>query len=257
VTRALLSSTVSEAEDQTRFTATVDIAARAETQERLEWAAANVGSPAIESVEVEGEAETVRFVFEPVDGTPANRPEHRFEPDVTMRLIGECARSLHDTPVGDCPVGPSMRDRAEAVADRFADDDRPLEPPYHRVTRQRLAQVVLDGLPEDPAEPSVCHGRLDMSQVIICKGRSTVLGPPLGLTVADRHLDVATLVRSLSQAGPGELIAATMESYGWGVLAAPRLDWFDMLTVLESLEDPESPACPDSSESSESAATPE
>ncbi len=226
-----------EDDQRTRFSAVVSLDDLEAVTARVMWAAVHLDCPSIEAIQIgEPAATAARIVFDVVEGTPADRAEHRFEPNATMRLVGEAARHLHNTVIADCPVGASLAARAQAVVAAASPHDPPLAPPYHRVTTEKLAEMVAAGVPDDPDDPVVCHGALDLTSIVIHQGERATLAPPIGLTVGDRHLDLATLVRSLSETSPGEFIPAMLESYGWDAVAAPRMDWFDMLAALETLD---------------------
>ncbi|MBP2473712.1 kanamycin kinase/aminoglycoside 3'-phosphotransferase-2 [Crossiella equi] len=188
---------------------------------RCQWLAAR-GFPAPEVVEHGAEDGMSWLVTRALPGRPATGPWSPAQAVAAADALADLARALHALPVADCPFDrrlavtvPLARAAAEAGAVNLADLDEEREGwPVARLLDE------LDRTLPATEETVVCHGDLCTPNVLLDPDTLAVTGVlDLGrLGVADRHLDLALVSRSLADNGLDA--DRFLASYGY-----PRQDW--------------------------------
>jgi aminoglycoside phosphotransferase len=200
----------------------------ADERARLDWLRPRHPSP--EVVAVDG----CWLVLALPPGHPAHAPELSSEPASVPLALGAGLRRLHQLPVGDCPFVRSWETivaEIEAGIDGGRLDARCLPEPYRRYGPERLGELVRASRPPPPPDPVVGHGSPGLSNLFVgTETWSGVIGVHR-LGVADRHLDLAVIHRSIAEVLGPQALFGFYEGYG----ADPdlvRLDHYLLLDLL-------------------------
>jgi aminoglycoside phosphotransferase len=175
-----------------------------------------------------------------VTATPAGHPCHR--PDLAADLdaipdaIGVGLRRIHELPVAGCPFEQSWETTVAQIQGAIATgriDSAALPEPYRRHRPERLLEVVLDGRPPPPPALAVCHGSPAVSNLFVGGGHLTGVIGVHRLGVADRHLDLAAVHRSLNEVLGPQALFRFYEAYGDDPDLV-RLDHYLLIDLLVS-----------------------
>lgn len=149
-------------------------------------------------------------------------------------VMGGVLRELHAVPIGECPFDerlPVRLARAEARlraglvdADDFDDDhaDLSAEQVYERLLAERPAREDL----------VVAHGDYTPGNVLVSRAGRPVLIDVGGLGVADRHLDLAVVLRDLSEDFGESAVGDFLAAYGPEEVDRRRLDYYRLLDEM-------------------------
>jgi aminoglycoside phosphotransferase len=208
--------------------------------ERVDTVRAALASHDIEVPQVASRAnedERARVSFEPLPGLVIVEPGNQVE--AIVRGLGRTLAAIHGVEPAPvvAPLSPSQLAELATVEGTRRTD--PLDRPYERQTPERLVEIVRERIPA-PAEGAsdvLCHGAFGVNAVVVAGNDSTGIAPPVCAVVADRHLDLATLLREAAGRLPAELMPQLLDAYGAGPdspnPAQPaRLDWFDLARTL-------------------------
>ncbi len=175
-------------------------------------------------------------------GARGTAPEYRFEAERTIQAMAETLARLHTVEVpaelqGDRSL---VADPAELV-ERASSGTATPGPAYRHLSRERLLQILLEGVPSPlpPGELVLSHGHPSFELLRFDGVAAIGFEDWSGLALADPHQDLASVARDLvASFGPAP-IHAFFEHYG-AALAQPlrpdpvRLDWYLLAHELGS-----------------------
>ncbi len=163
-------------------------------------------------------------------GEPGHRPDLHADPDDLVGALGEGLRQLHDLTPPDLvvtnpvPSGPDGYARPDVIVDRCTAaveaglvETAALPSPYDRYSPQELLALFVEGRPDpiDADEPPVwCHGSVGAERFVVEGGSFTGFDRMENPVLADRHLDLATMHRSVQDHFGPEAVFRFYEAYG-------------------------------------------
>jgi aminoglycoside phosphotransferase len=199
-------------------------------QARLVWLANRFPVPEI--VAVDG----CWLVTTVPPGHPGNAADEAPDPGDVSRAIGAGLRRLHELPVADCPFerswGTIVAQLQRGVEGDLVDASS-LPQPYSRYEAGRLLELVQSGRPSPPDDPVVCHGSPAVTNLFVDGGALSGVVGVHRLGVADRHLDLAIVHRSISDLLGPQALYGFYEGYGQDPDLV-RLDHYLLVDLLVS-----------------------
>ncbi len=151
-------------------------------------------------------------------GEPADWLESLGDIQGLIELVARSLRRLHDLePGGEFPFATgweALRDEVVARRDAGEIDTSLLPPHYARYDAARLVELWIEGRPANPEDLVVCHGAATLSNFVVDAGQSAGMQGLDRLCLADRHLDLAVIHRSLHETLGGESPLIFFDAYG-------------------------------------------
>lgn len=193
----------------------------ADERDRLLWLA-TTPVPAAEVLDWTDDGATASLTTSSVPGVPASDLGRDHAEAATASLVGLLV-TLHALPIRDCPfdrrLGVTLPAAAAAVAAGEVDESDLDEERLGRTAADLLEELTASAWrarDEEFLDLAVCHGDACLPNVLVDPGTLEVTGlVDVGrLGVADRHLDLALLARSM---------AAPELNPGYGVVLADRM----------------------------------
>lgn len=190
-------------------------------RDRLLWLAATP-VPAADVLDWDDDGSTATLVTSTVAGVPASALDRSRAEGATVSLVGLLV-SLHALPIRSCPfdrrLAITLGLAIDAVAAGEVDEDDFDEERVGRTAADLLAELQVatpQAKHEEYRDLAVCHGDACLPNVLLDPGTLEVTGiVDVGrLGVADRHLDLALLARSMS---------ARNLNPGYGLVLADRM----------------------------------
>lgn len=150
-------------------------------------------------------------------GEPADRFEALGDIQGLVELLGRSLRALHDLDTDGFPFAAgweAVRADVERRRDRGDIDPTTLPEPYCRYDADRLVELWSEGRPTASEDLVVCHGAPTMTNFIVDGPNLSGLANVDDLRLADRHLDLAVIHRSLHETLGGESPLIFFDAYG-------------------------------------------
>ena len=150
------------------------------------------------------------------EGFPGHHPELQPEPDKVPAALGATLRRLHDLDIDQCPFRRSWDELTDQLAAAVYEgrlSPQRLPAPYDRYEPERLVELVRLGPPKEE-DLVVTHGSPVVSNLFHDGDRPSGVTGVHRLGVADRHLDLAIIHRSLQAAFGAEAVFGFYQGYG-------------------------------------------
>lgn len=182
----------------------------------LEWLSGRFAVPRRELFTSEGGTDWL--VVTRLAGERADRFESLGNVEGSIQLLGESLRQLHDLdlPASEGSFGWGWDAVAAHIGARLEAgriDPQLFPEPYSRYDARRLVDIWMEGRPSTE-DLVVCHGRPEMAHVIVDGPSLSGVVSARELCVADRHLDLAVMHRSLQEVVGGEAAFIFYDAYG-------------------------------------------
>lgn len=205
-------------------------------------------------------SELAQLLAAPGTGQPADRPDLHPDPDDLVVAVAAGLRALHQLPVEHGAGHLGAADITEwcrsAVAAGSVDTEQ-LPEPYRRYNPNQLLDMVIEsaeatttgtatttgvaktaGVAAADPELVVCHGRPTLDRLLIGNGEFLGFTDFDLVAVADRHLDLAVVHRSVQAVFGPEAVFRFYDAYGRDPHVA-RLEHYILVTHLLGLVGPD------------------
>lgn len=150
-----------------------------------------------------------------------------------IELLAEALRTVHGTPIADCPFSATIDDLLDIAERRVSDgtltaDDFP--PHYFGRSPRELLRALHELRPGDRGAV-LTHGDASLPNVLFHRGQVSGF-IDLGLAgISDPYRDLALAARSLTRNMGGKWIHPFLQAYG-APMDEPRLEFFILLDVF-------------------------
>lgn len=179
------------------------------------------------------------------DGTPADEPEYRFDPEHTVGMLATALARLHDTEVATSSSEIQLHDPAAIVrraregvgSGQVTADD--LGPAYRHMALDRLVEILESGAPE-VGEIRLTHGWPELRNLRASHGSLVGFVDWRDAGLADPYRDLAVAARSVATDLGPMLVPLLLERYAEQRAAvdsssrpsAVLLDWYALAAEL-------------------------
>lgn len=182
---------------------------------RLQWLAGRTPVPLVVVDEINEDGHWL--VTEKLDGEPADQLESLGDIQGLIELVARSLRQVHELDPSNFPFATGWDSLRIDIETRHYDgeiDASRLPEPYSRYDGDRLVELWAKGRPTKPEDLVVCHGAPTLSNFFVDGQRLVGLDGVDHLRVADRHLDLAIIHRSLHETLGGESPLIFFDAYG-------------------------------------------
>lgn len=202
--------------------------------DRLEWIDRRLPCPKVLASERLANGSHASVLAQP-PGTSANDAEHVMRAGRTIENFAQALRFVHEIPIGNCPFSARVELRMRSIKRRLNMDHydaSTFTAPYNRYTPKRLYEILEETRP-DEADDVFTHGSFGLDTTLIDHtGVTGVINWPAA-GIADRYVDLARAVRSISANLGPEHIPNFFHWYGLEHPDPRRLDFYALLAEFE------------------------